>query len=227
MPAAPATTESTTAPSGLSSLPGALGCGCLAIVAAVLAVLVPLAWNNRGGADFPRVAREDMADRAFGASREAYDVLGFDRTVEPGARDRGVGTENAFDSGPCYDGGFLGMEDKVVEGAYRMHHAWALNHVPADQAGSGLRRLRQRLEDRGWKINSYREGGEADEWSLYVERADGDERMSFNWDPGRGYFTGGSTVPCAYDPHRGTGDAEWAADEPSPPSLGPAAAHPK
>ncbi|MCZ9353716.1 hypothetical protein NGM36_28785 [Streptomyces mutabilis] len=222
MPEEPAPMHATPAPSRTPSLAGALGCGCVALVAAaVLAVVVPLMWQNRGATDFPRVGREEMASRAFQNSRQAYGILGFERAVEPGVEDRGVGTENTFGSGACYDGGLLGMQDEVVDGAYRMHHSWAVDQVPSRQAVPGLRRLRQHLEDEGWKISTYREGGKAEEWRLSAERDDGDERMSFTWDPDSEYFTGGSGVPCAYDPDRDGDSAGTAADDPVPPVLRP------
>ncbi|MFE3903987.1 hypothetical protein ACFXPY_27660 [Streptomyces sp. NPDC059153] len=46
--------------------------------------------------------------------------------------------------------------------------------------------------------------------------------MSFTWYPDREYFTGGATVPCAYDPGWKTGDAGPAGDRRMPPALGPA-----
>ncbi|MFI7408925.1 hypothetical protein ACIBU0_09690 [Streptomyces sp. NPDC049627] len=209
-----------------SSVPGALGCGCAAVVGmALLAVLVPIlmiAWDSRGSTDFPRVAPEDMASRAFRHSQEAYDVMGFRRTVEPGVEDIGVSPENTFGSGFCWDGGPLGLEDRTVDGAYRLSHSWALDHVPASQAVPGLRRLRRHLEDDGWEVTSYREGGGGKDWDLYVRRDDGDERMSFTWYPDREYFTGDAAVPCAYDPGWETGDIGPAGDDRTPPALGPA-----
>ncbi|GGQ18922.1 hypothetical protein ACFFKE_13235 [Streptomyces mutabilis] len=221
-PEEPAPIHATPAPSRTPSLAGALGCGCVALVAAaVLAVVVPLMWQNRDASDFPRVGREDMASRALQNSRQAYGVLGFERAVEPGVEDRGVGTENTFGSGACYDVGLLGLQDKVVDGAYRMHHSWAVDHVPSSRAVPGLRRLRQHLEDEGWKINTHREGGKAEEWRLSAERDHGDERMSFTWDPDSEYFTGGSGVPCAYDPDRDVDSAGAAVGGPVPPVLRP------
>ncbi|MFG2631736.1 hypothetical protein [Streptomyces sp. NPDC048473] len=214
----PAPTESRSP----SSVLGALGCGCAALVVVALVPLVQLAWGSWGSTDFPRVAPEDMASRAFQRSQEAYDVVGFKRTVEPGVEDIGVSTENTFSSGFCYDGGLLGLEDKTVDGAYRMSHSWALDHVPASRAVSGLRRLHQHLKDNGWEVTSYREGAKGRDWDLFVQRDDGAERMSFTWFPDREYFTGGATVPCAYDPEWENGDVSPSGDHQTPPALGPA-----
>ncbi|MEJ8653552.1 hypothetical protein WKI65_37290 [Streptomyces sp. MS1.AVA.3] len=51
-----------------------------------------------------------------------------------------------------------------------------LDHVPASQAVSGLRRLHQHLKDKGWEITSYREGakGKGKDWDLFGKRDDGD-----------------------------------------------------
>ncbi|MFF5494553.1 hypothetical protein [Streptomyces aquilus] len=207
------------------SAAGALGCGCVALVAllgVVGLVFVGLAWGSAGAPDYPRVAPEEMADRAFERSQEAYDVLGFTRTVPPGVEKVGVSTENTFDSGFCYDGGLLGMDDKTVDGAYTMSHDWALDHVPASQAVPGLRRLHERLRDDGWEVTSYREGRDGQDWSLFVQRDDGEERMSFTWFPDREYFTGGASVPCAYDPAWKEGDVGPAGDYLRPPVFGPA-----
>ena len=162
-----------------------------------------------------------MASRAFQRSQEAYDVLGFKRTVEGGFGEGGVTAENAFGSEFCYDGGLLGMDDKTVDGAYRMHHSWALDHVPASQASSGLRRLHQQLKDDGWDVTSYREGGKGREWGLYFRRDVGDERMTFTWSPDREYFTGFAAVPCAYDPGWKDGDAGRPEVDEWPPALLP------
>ena len=205
-----------------ASVLGALGCGCAGLVAALVVVfvlVVRLAW---GSTDIPRVAPEDMANHAFQRSQEAYDVVGFKRTVEPGVEDIGVSTENTFSSAFCYDGGLLGLEDKTVDGAYRMSHSWALDHVPASRAVSGLRRLHQHLKDNGWEVTSYREGAKGKDWHLFVQRDDGAERMSFTWFPDREYFTGGATGPCAYDPEWVNGDAGPSGDHQTPPALGPA-----
>ncbi|OIJ87767.1 hypothetical protein BIV25_38075 [Streptomyces sp. MUSC 14] len=214
---APTKTTVPTDPGSPSSARGALGCGCAALVV-VLVLVVQLAW---GSTDVPRIAPEDMASRAFQRSQEAYDVMGFKRTVEPGVEHIGVSTRNTFSSGFCYDGGLTGLEDKTVDGAYQMSHRWALDHVPASQAVSGLRRLRQHLKDSGWEVTSYREGGKAKSWDLYVQRDDGDELMSFTWYPDREYFTGGATVPCAYDPEWKHGDVGPSGDRQTPPTLGP------
>ncbi|MEV0492534.1 hypothetical protein [Streptomyces atratus] len=133
----------------------------------------------------------DPASRAFQRSQEAYDVVGFKRTVEPGVEDIGVSTENTFSSGFCYDGGLLGLEDKTVDGAYRMSHSWALDHVPASRAVAGLRRLHQHLKDNGWEVTSCREGAKGKMWDLFVQRNDGAEGMSFTWS------RTGSTSPAA------------------------------
>lgn len=222
----PSTTPAPTEPRPSSPALRALGCGCAALIGlplvAILVVIATLAWDNRGSTDFPRVAPKNMADRAFQRSQEAYDVLGFKRTVEPGVEEIGVGTENTLSSDLCWTSGPLGLEDKTVDGAYQMSHDWALDHVPASQAVSGLRRLHQHLKDDGWEVSSYREGGKAKSWDLYVQRDDGDERMSFTWYPDREYFTGGASMPCAYDPEWKTGDTDPSDHYQKPPALAPA-----
>ncbi|KUO02040.1 hypothetical protein [Streptomyces caeruleatus] len=228
MPEQTVPTSTTTASTGSSSPSTgltALGCGCAALIGiplvAVLVLIGTLAWDNRGSSDFPRVAPEDMASRVFKRSQEAYDVMGFKRTVEPGVEDIGVSTENTLSSDLCWTSGSLGLEDKTVDGAYEMSHDWALDHVPASQAVSGLRRLDQHLKDDGWEVTAYREGGQAKSWNLYVQRDNEDERMSFTWYPDREYFTGGATMPCAYDPGWETGDTDPSDDRQTPPVLGP------
>ncbi|MFJ4283992.1 hypothetical protein [Streptomyces massasporeus] len=230
MPEQTVPTSTAPAPTGSgspSSVLTALGCGCAALIGiplvAVLVLIGTLAWDNRGSTDFPRVAPEDMASRVFQRSQEAYDVMGFKRTVEPGGEgDIGVGTENTFSSDLCWTSGSLGLEDKTVDGAYEMSHDWALDDVPASQAVSGLRRLHQHLKDDGWEVSSYLEGGKGKDWHLSVQRDDEDERMSFTWYPDREYFTGGAAMPCAYDPGWQTGDTDPSDDRQTPPVLGPA-----
>lgn len=222
--APPAPTDSGSRPSVLR----ALGCGCAALIGiplvAGLVLIGKLAWENRGSTDFPRVAPEDMASRAFQHSQEAYEVMGFSRTVEAGeAEDIGSGTENAFSSSLCWTSGPLGLEDRTVDGAYEMSHAWALDHVPESQAVSGLRRLHQRLKADGWEVSSYDEGGKTEYGRLSVRRDDGDERMSFTWYADREYFRAEATVPCAYDPGWKTGDGNAPSGHyQTPPALGPA-----
>ncbi|MBL1081670.1 hypothetical protein JK359_06705 [Streptomyces actinomycinicus] len=203
---------------------GCLGCGGVAL-AAVLALVLVLMWNASDGTDLPRVAPEDMADRAFRHSQEAYDVMGFTRTVQPGVEDAGVSPQNTLGAEYCYDGGTFGLEDKTVDGAYRLYHEWALDRVPASRAVPGLRRLHQHLRDEGWEVSSYREGGRHKDWMLYVKR-EGEGRLSFIWDPERQYFTGGSATRCAYDPGwKGGGteayEPDSAADAVDVPALGP------
>lgn len=78
----------------------------------------------------------------------------FKRTLRPGVKDIGVSTENTLSSSSCHDGGLTGLKDKTLDGAYQMSHRWALDHVPASQAASGLRRLHQHLVfgDVGWGL---------------------------------------------------------------------------
>ncbi|MFG2983802.1 hypothetical protein ACGFYQ_21565 [Streptomyces sp. NPDC048258] len=204
-----------------SCLLGALGCGGAALVG-VLVLVGTLAWGSWGSTDFPRVAPEEMANRALQRSQQAYEAMGFKRTIEPGVEDIGVSTENTFGAGFCYDGGLLGLEDKTVDGAYSMSHNWALDHVPASQAVPGLRRLHQFFKDNGWKVTSYGEGEQGRDWDLFVQRNDGDERMSFTWYPDREYFTGSASMPCAYDPEWKNGDVGPAGDDQRPPAFGPA-----
>ncbi|MFF4690907.1 hypothetical protein [Streptomyces sp. NPDC001307] len=206
---------------------GSLGCGGVAL-ALVLVLVGTLALNSCGATDYPRIAPNDMADRVFRRSQEAYDIMGFTRTVPPGVERVGVSPENTLDAEYCYDGGPLGLEDKTVDGAYRLYHDWALDRVPASQAVPGLRRLHRRLRDEGWEVTSYREGGKGAEWSLHVRR-DGDERMSFTWFPDRQYFSGGAGTSCAYDPgwRAGTGESysvESVTDSVTVPDLGPSSA---
>ncbi|MFD3418303.1 hypothetical protein [Streptomyces decoyicus] len=230
MPEETAPTDTPTAPtesgSGASSSAlKTLGCGCSALVALVL--IVPLVWASWRSTDFPRAAPADMADRAFRHSQEAYDLVGFKRTVKPGVKDIGVSTQNTLSSSFCHDGGLTGLEDKTVDGAYQMSHSWALDHVPASEAASGLRRLHKHLKDKGWEITSYREGtkgrGNGKDWDLFAKRDDGDgtERMSFTWFPEREYFLGGATAPCAYDPAWKSGDFGPPGDDQTPPALSP------
>ncbi|WP_327315867.1 hypothetical protein [Streptomyces sp. NBC_01235] len=217
--------ESTTDPAPTRTTAAqAVGIGCAAIVAVplllVLALVVWIAVVTKDASDFPRVAPEEMASRAVERSQEAYDVLGFTRTIRPGVEKVGVSPENTLGSDSCYRGG---LTDEAVDGAYRMHHSWALDHVPAEQASAGLRRLREHLEDTGWDITSYRENVSGDYWDLYASRSDGKERMSFQWFEDRGYFTGGASTPCAVDPEWRQGDDEPAEDGLTPPDFGPSA----
>ncbi|MFF1439805.1 hypothetical protein [Streptomyces sp. NPDC058295] len=202
----------------------AFGIGCAVLVAVPLVLVVAFAgWIavvTKDASDFPRVAPEEMVTRAVDRSREAYDVLGFTRTIRPGVEEIGVSTENTVGSDYCYRGG---LTDETVEGAYRVGHSWALDHVPAEQAVPGLRRLRDHLEDTGWDITSYRENVSGDYWALYASRSDGDERMSFQWFADRDYFTGGTSTPCAVDPGWRQGDDEPAGDQLWPPDFGPSA----
>ncbi|MGY4963641.1 hypothetical protein [Streptomyces sp. 900105245] len=217
----PAPSHDAPAPVASSRALGALGCGGAALVGMFLLVCM-LAWGASASTDFPRVAPEEMADRALQRSQEAYTVLGFTRTIRPGVEKLGVSTENTLGSDFCYDGGLLGLKDETIDGAYSMGHRWALDHVPASQAVPGLRRLQRFLVDEGWKVTSYSEGAPGGSWDLFVQRDDGDERMSFTWYSDREYFTGGASVPCAYDPQWKNGDVGPAGDDQRPPAFGPA-----
>ncbi|GAA4078189.1 hypothetical protein [Streptomyces shaanxiensis] len=188
-----------------SCVRGALGCAGVGLLALIITIAV-LSWRSSQATDFPHVAPEAMADRAFQRSQEAYDVLGFERTVEPVDGEAGSGTDNSFSADHCYDNGPLGLEDSTVDGAYQMSHGWALDEVRASQAASGLRRLHRHLKDEGWEVTTYREDDKDPGWQLSVQRDDGDERMSFAWYPDRGHFTGDATVPCAYAPEEESGD---------------------
>ncbi|MER7519263.1 hypothetical protein [Streptomyces sp. NPDC126499] len=217
----PATAPDAPEPRASSRSLGALGCAGAALVG-VLLLAGTLAWGSWASKDFPRVAPEEMANRALQRSQEAYTVLGFERTIPPGVEDIGVSTENTLGSDYCYDGGLLGLADETVDGAYSMGHRWALDHVPASQAVHGLRRLHRYLQDEGWKVTSYREGDQSRAWELFAQRDDGEERMSFTWYPDRAYFTGGAFGPCAYDPEWRNGDVGPAGDDQRPPAFGPA-----
>ncbi|MGH4029095.1 hypothetical protein ACQB60_09205 [Actinomycetota bacterium Odt1-20B] len=224
-PAGPVAPATPAEPKASSCLVGVLGCGGVAVVLVFVAIAL-LVWKAEDATDYPRVAPEDMAGRAFQRSQEAYDLMGFQRTVRPGVERIGVSTENTFSSGYCYDGGLLGLDDKTVDGAYTMSHRWAVNHVPAGQAVPGLRKLRRHLEEDGWEVSSYREGGKGkgDSWDLFVQRDGGDQRMSFTWYQDREYFTGGASVPCAYDPEWKSGDVGPPGDDLAPSALGPSRA---
>ncbi|MFM9446060.1 hypothetical protein [Streptomyces acidiscabies] len=203
----------------------AVGIGCAALVAVPvclgLALLVWLALITKDASDFPRVVPQEMADRAVANSQEAYGVLGFTRTIPYGVADLGVSAENTLGSDLCYRGG---LTDETVDGAYRMHHDWALDHVTAGQAVGGLRRLRTHLKDAGWDIVSYEEGRTGDTWELSASRSDGEERVFFTWSAERGYFRGGASMSCAVDPGWHTGDRA-PGDDVSPPDLTPSPSH--
>ncbi|WBO64608.1 hypothetical protein [Streptomyces camelliae] len=167
----------------------ALGFGCGAVALAVLISLASWIVHNAQSTDYATVAPEKRARQVFRFSQEAYDALGF-----------GAGAGSTFSAGFCYDNGPLGVEDKTVDGAYRLSHEWALDHVPESQAVPGLRRLSRRLAEEGWKISDYRAGGAGADAELFVQRDGGDERMWFTWYADREYFDGGASVPCAYVP---------------------------
>ncbi|MDR6974773.1 hypothetical protein J2X68_001451 [Streptomyces sp. 3330] len=201
-----------------------LGIGCAVLVAVpLLLVLTFLGWLavvTKDASDFPRVAPEERVDRTVDRSREAYDVLGFTRTIRPGVEQLGVSTENTIGTDHCYRGG---LTDEFIGGAYRVSHSWALDHVTAEQAIPGMRRLRDHLEDTGWDVTTYRENVSGDLWDLFASRADGDERVSFQWFADREYFTGGASTPCAVDPDWRQGDDEPAGEELRAPDFGPSA----
>ncbi|GKQ36688.1 hypothetical protein [Streptomyces sp. A012304] len=204
------------------SVARAVGIGCAVLVAVplllVIAFLVWLAVVTKDASDFPRVAPEEMAARAVDRSREAYDVLGFTRTIPPGVEELGVSTENTLSSGYCYRGG---MTDETVDGAYRMSHEWALDDVPAEQAVPALRRLHDHLKKTGWEISSYRENVSGDYWSLFASRSDGEERVSFQWYADRDYFSGDASTSCAVDPGWKKGDLGLAGENLTPDDFGP------
>ncbi|MER6413516.1 hypothetical protein [Streptomyces humidus] len=208
------------APTRTRTAARAVGFGCAVLLAVplllLLAFVVWIAVVTKDASDFPRAAPEAMASRAAERSQEAYGVLGFTRTLGPGAGQPGVSAENTFGSDACYRGG---LTDEEVDGAYSMHHSWALDHVPAGQARAGLRRLRDHLEDSGWDITSYREDVSGDR-ALKASRSEGEERMWFKWSADRGYFTGGASMACAVDPGRGDGD-DRPGDDLTPPDLHP------
>ncbi|WP_037669861.1 hypothetical protein [Streptomyces griseus] len=221
----PEETTTATAPTPAPTRPTAaqaVGIGCAALIAVplllVLGLVVWIALETKEPSDFPRVAPEEMTSRVLDRSQEAYDVLGFTRTISPGVEKVGVSPENTLDADYCYAGG---MSDTIVHGVYSMSHSWALDHVGAEQAVPGLRRLRAHLEDTGWDITSYREAVSGDYWDLYASRSDGEERMSFQWFADREYFTGGAAMPCATDPGWQQGDDEPAGNAPVPPDFGP------
>ncbi|WP_062645365.1 hypothetical protein [Streptomyces maremycinicus] len=201
-----------------------LGIGCAVLVAVPLVlVLAFVAWIavvTKDASDFPRAAPEEMVNRAVDRSREAYDVLGFTRTIRPGVEKIGVSSENTVGANYCRRGG---LTDEAVDGAFSISHSWALDHVPAERAVPGLRRLRDHLEDTGWDITSYRENVSGDYWELYASRSDGDERVSFQWFADRDYFTGGASTPCAVDPDWRQGDDQPAGERLWPPAFGPSA----
>ncbi|GAQ52136.1 hypothetical protein a10_01917 [Streptomyces acidiscabies] len=203
----------------------AVGVGCAALVAVPLflglALLVWLALITKDASDFPRVAPQEMADRAVANSQEAYGVLGFTRTIPYGSGDPGISAENTLSADLCYRGG---LTDETVDGAYAMHHSWALDHVTAGEAVPALRRLRTYLKDDGWDIASYEEGGTGDTWGLRATRSDGGQEMFFTWSAGSGYFRGGASMPCAVDPgwHMPDGSP---GDDVSPPALTPSPSH--
>ncbi|MFI2203918.1 hypothetical protein ACH47Z_24680 [Streptomyces sp. NPDC020192] len=197
----------------------ALGFGCGAIALAVILALGAWIIGNAQQTDYPRVAPGERARQVFRYSQEAYDVLGFTRAAG-----------NTFSAALCYDNGPLGMEDKTVDGAYQLGHEWALEHVPESQAVSGLRRLRDRLTDEGWRITGYREGRAGGDVELYAQRDGGDARMTFVWYAHREYFTGFASVPCAYVPGRRTDDVGYwdpdsVLDSVPASALGPSPAH--
>ncbi|MFF5019359.1 hypothetical protein [Streptomyces sp. NPDC001165] len=84
--------------------PAAAAVAVAVAVAVVLVgvVLVVLASGSSESTDFPRVAPEDMAGRAFQRSQEAYDVLGFEATVAPGVEK--IGRTGAGRSRPTVRG---------------------------------------------------------------------------------------------------------------------------
>jgi hypothetical protein len=218
-PAPTGTATATTA----GSAARAVGVGCAVLLAVPLLLFLALAvWIavvTKDASDFPRAAPGATANRLAEHSQEAYGVLGFTRTLEPGAEQPGDSAENSLGSNACYRGG---LTDEEIGGAYRMYHLWALDHVPAEQARTGLRRLRDHLEDSGWDIASYGEDVSGGYWDLHASRSDGDEEMSFRWSADGGYFTGGAFGACAVDPDWREGD-DRPGEDLTPPALRPSA----
>ncbi|MEU9010989.1 hypothetical protein AB0D12_14650 [Streptomyces sp. NPDC048479] len=178
----------------------------------VLGLVITYQVERATPEDYPSVAPEEMMRRATVRSQNAYEVLGFDRVVPPGVVEIGAGTENYLSTDFCHPGGLEGMADDPVDGAYGLYHGWALDKVSEKEALPALRRLHDHLKDTGWHISEYGEFQTGDEWNLRAERDGragdgGNETLSFTWRAEDQRFSGGSGMPCAYDPKKAYGDS--------------------
>ncbi len=212
----PATDPDAPEPRASSRALGGLGCGGAAFVGVFLLVGM-LAWSAWASKNFPRVAPEEMADRALQRSQEAYTVMGFTRTIEPGLEKLGVSTRNTLSSSSCYDSGLLGLKDETIDGAYSMSHSWALDHVPASQAVPGLAASTASSATRAGRSPPTAKASGA---GCGTCSSSGTTATSGCPSPGTrsaSTCTGGATMPCAYDPEWKKGDVSPAGDDQRPP----------
>ncbi|MFI2368412.1 hypothetical protein [Streptomyces sp. NPDC018833] len=159
----------------------------------VLCLVVTYGIESATPEDYPRMAPQKMADRATARSQEAYALAGFD-TVLP------AGVDNSLSAGPCYPRGLESVADTPVDGAYALSHTWQVSDVPREEALAALARLRDRLKEQGWTVTAYERQQGSQDWVLRTERGAG-ERQVYEWmSDGRGRFSGGVHMECAYDP---------------------------
>ncbi|MCH0540522.1 hypothetical protein I3F58_13255 [Streptomyces sp. MUM 203J] len=99
-----------------SRVSGTLEWGCAAPLAVAFTVFLVPSWQTWESANLPRATGEEMANRAFRLSQEAYEVLGFTATFPDQSIQNTVGSQS------CYYGALRGMGKETIGGAYRMHH---------------------------------------------------------------------------------------------------------
>ncbi|WP_405616477.1 hypothetical protein OG292_23590 [Streptomyces sp. NBC_01511] len=223
---------------GVGALRGVgIGCGLLVAVPVLVALgfLTTFAVQRGTPEDYERVDPQAMMTRIGDVSQEAYEVLGFERTVPPGWVDPADPSasetgSNTADSALCYPDGLESMADEPVDGAYSLSHKWSLGGVAESEASSALKRLHGHLKEEGWDIDSYENGPEAASGlGLRASRNGpsddgGDIRLVFDWRDHQEVFEGGVHAPCAYAPEAkpGTDVATEAGETVEPAELRPA-----
>ncbi|MGK5627152.1 hypothetical protein [Streptomyces sp. URMC 123] len=191
-----------------------IGCGAVLLLAVVGLVYVV------ADTPYPRVEPAVMAQRVSGNAQDAYAALGIARTVEPGFTDHS--DNNTYGVGDCYGDGLLsGLQDKQVEGAYRLHQSWSVTGV-GEEARPALGRLRDHLEATGWRVSAFGPVGRSED--LEVRANKGEYAISVEWEPKRARLRGHSGGECAQDPSwmGGAGVAYREPDLGRPPALRPA-----
>lgn len=149
--------------------------------------------------DFPRVKPETMAHRVSGYSQDAFAALGLHRTLEPNAYDMKKGIENTLDSDYCYPDGLESIADEPEKGAYRIYHHWSLGEVSKSEGTAALRRLRDHLKTKGWRVTQFEDDARRHERTLEAER-DGGYQISLAYRRVDQRLAGGSAAPCATNP---------------------------
>ncbi len=228
---APEPTDTSTSAPTPTPAAGRRGRWIAALLVTPVVLLVVGGWYLMYGwpESYDKAPPPEMLKRIAADNQEAFRVLdlGTALTPRPGPEDpRDHHDSNSASTDVCYPAdGLEQMDDKPVDGVYRVNHGWTVVRKDGTGVRAAFVRLKDHLAEKGWEVD-WSESINKQNFSV-IARKD-DYQLSVSWEADFKEVSSLGTSPCTRYPSTSqerayrSGEFGESSDRPlTPPTLVP------